>query len=223
MPNSESLQILQRKKESVSIGNVALYSGVIRALNVLDIRSVEDSATQYALAQAILDNIATHESGLIVRDIFPDLDFLDGAAAAITSREWRQPVSGAYASATGAASTAEIVYKTGTASKNDRKTIVLFGYGLANAGPARATSILNSVGAMYSRTDVKVIDVHQTQHLETADPQIILFRTPILAKKNDDMWIKFVPNASTPVAAGKFDQIIIYGKVVESVGQTAMG
>lgn len=229
MGSGQALEILQRQKDAVSLADVALYSGVIRALNVLDIRAVEDSATQYAVAQAILDNIATHESSLVIRDIFQDKDLLTGAGSAITRRQWRQPTidqANEYATGTSAEGDAVAYYTTGKNVDFERKVYVFYGYGLAGTGPARAGSKLKSVSWIWKRAQVKTIDIHQIQHLETADPQIILFRTPILLKARDNLRIEIIPNVDTQAGAApysKFDEIILYAKVVEAIGQTVVG
>ena len=229
MARGQSLEILQRQKDAVSLADVALYSGVIRALNVLDIRAVEDSATQYALAQAILNNIATHESSLVIRDIFPHLDLLTGAGAAITRVYWRQPPIeqlNEYATGTGVDADAIAIYTTGKNVDYERKCYVFYGYGLSRTGPARAGSKIKSPLWKWKRGQVKVIDIHQIEHLETADPQIILFRTPILLKASDALRIEVVPNEEAQSGAAPFskvDYIIPLAKVVESVGQTVVG
>ena len=134
MGSGQALEILQRQKDAVSLADVALYSGVIRALNVLDIRAVEDSATQYAVAQAILDNIATHESSLVIRDIFQDKDLLTGTGVAITRRQWRQPTieqANEYITGTSSEADATAVYTTGKNVDFERKVYVFYGYGLS--------------------------------------------------------------------------------------------
>lgn len=229
MGSGQALEILQRQKDAVSLADVALYSGVIRALNVLDIRAVEDSATQYAVAQAILDNIATHESSLVIRDIFQDKDLLTGTGAAITRRQWRQPTieqANEYITGTSSEADATAIYTTGKNVDFERKVYVFYGYGLAGTGPSRAIGKLKSVSWIWKRAQVKVIDVHQIQHLETADPQIILFRTPILLKARDNLRVEVIPNTETQAGTApfhKFDEIILYAKVVEAIGQTMVG
>ncbi|NOJ30275.1 MAG: hypothetical protein DA328_08930 [Nitrososphaeraceae archaeon] len=219
MVNGQSIQILQRKKESISIANIGHYSGIIVAINELDIRAVEDSAVGYAVAQALLDQIATHESGLIIRQLIPALDLLDASSAAITSHGWRQPVSGNYTGTNGA--TKETIYTTGVTSKNDRKTIVIYGYTVIS-GPARESAVLKSLEWIYNKGSVKIIDFHQIQLLESAKLQTGVFRTPILAKKNDDLKIEVIANTDAATSA-KFDQIILLGSVVEAVGANMMG
>ena len=229
MGSGQALEILQRQKDAVSLADVALYSGVIRALNVLDIRAVEDSATQYAVAQAILDNIATHESSLVIRDIFQDKDLLTGTGVTITRRQWRQPTieqANEYITGTSAEADQTAIYTTGKNVDFERKVYVFYGYGLAGTGPCRQVSKLKSVSWVWKRAQVKVIDVHQIQHLETADPQIILFRTPILLKARDNLRVEVIPTTEAQSGAApfiKFDEIILYAKVVEAIGQTMVG
>jgi hypothetical protein len=169
-----------------------------------------------------LDNIARHESGLVVRQIYADKDLLTGSGSAISSRQWRQPASGNYANATADEDDAEAIYTTGKNVDNERKVYVFYGYGLAGTGPQRATSALKSVSWVWKRGTVKVIDVHQIQELDAADPQIVLFATPILLKARDNLRVEVI--ADTSVAnASKIDSIVLMAKVIESIGQTMVG
>lgn len=216
---------LHARKEAVDIGRIGLQAGVYAGLTPLDIRSLEDTVVRYTVAQGLLDNLAQSESSLIVRDILPDKDLLDGQAvpAAIASRDWRQPVTGNYASATGLPSTKETIYMTSRLSNNDRKVISFYGLRLVGTGPFRASSILKINSLIWSRPGVKTIDIWHIQILETIDGQALFGRTPLMFKRGDDAQLEAVPNASVPVGASKFDQIAFLGKVVEASGNTMVG
>jgi hypothetical protein len=220
---TEAMMKLHARKEAVDIGRIGLQAGVYAGLTPLDIRSLEDTVVRYTVAQALLDNLAQSESSLIVRDILPDKDLLDAAGAVIVSRDWRQPVSGNYASATGAPATKETLYLTSRSSNNDRKVISFYGLRLVGTGPFRASSALKINSLIWSRPGVKTIDIWHIQILETIDGQALFGRTPLMFKRGDDAQLEAVPNASVPVGASKFDNIAFLGKVVEASGNTMVG
>lgn len=174
---TEAMMKLHARKEAVDIGRIGLQAGVYAGLTPLDIRSLEDTVvrvtrvlvtTRYTVAQALLDNLAQSESSLIVRDILPDKDLLDAAGAVIVSRDWRQPVSGNYANATGAPATKETLYLTSRLSNNDRKVISFYGLRLVGTGPFRASSALKINSLIWSRPGVKTIE---------ADNAVVIFGT----------------------------------------------
>ena len=214
---------LHARKEAIDIGRLGLQSGVHHGLTALDIRSLEDTVIRYAVAQAILDNINQTEGGLVVRDILVEKDLLDGAGTAITSRDWRQPVAGNFASATGAPATKEAVYTTGTNSRNDRKIYSFYGLQLVGVGPYRSSSVLKTNSIIWSRKDVKTIDIWPIETLDSSETNRLFGKTPLLFKRNDDLQIEMVPNAAVAVSSSKFERMAFLAKIVESHGSTVVG
>jgi len=219
--SNDAMLRLHSKKEQVDLGRAGLQSGVYAGVVDADVRSLEDTVMRYTIAQSILDNIAQTESQLVVRDIFPDKDLLDGSGAAITSRDWRQPVSGNYASATGTYASREVIYKTGRTSNNDRKIISIYGLKVIGVGTERLEGVVKINCIIFSRPDVKTIDQWHLQILDTL--QAVYGRTPLLFRRGDDMEIAVIPNAAHPVSSSKFDRILFLGKVVEPLGNTMTG
>ena len=182
LTHSTSAEILEREKKRVNIRNVGLISGVYHNLRSQDFRAIEESVNKYVVAQAKQDNLSNFDSGIVVRDIFPDMDLLDGDNEVITRRQWLQ-----YNNRAGRRCTlkkdAQTVYKTGRKSDNDRKVMCL--YGFENFGYNKVNSII------IKRADVRTIDIIDTSSLDR-DFGPILLKTPIMFKRSDDMNIEFI-------------------------------
>ena len=207
-----SLAILKRQKDNINLNRVGLMSGVYPQVTSPTLRAIQEAATKYAVAQAILDNIATVESSLAVRDLFPDIDLLDGRGKPITKREWIQYNNRANRKCNTPAD-AQAVYQTGKECNNERKVIIIWGF--ENLGYNKVNSII------MKRSQVKVIDVIDTSNLKFTDyftGRIRVLKTPILYKARDDARIEFI-----------FDNYVNYTQirplaiVVESLGQTMIG
>lgn len=214
---------LQAKKESIDVGRVGLFSGVYAMMTDIDVRALEDSVSRYVLAQALIDNISNTEGGLVCREILVDQDLLDGSGNAITSRDWRQPVSANYTTNTGAKASLTQIYTTSTASRNDRKVFGIYGLRLVGSGPGREHAVLTTNSWVWKRSDVKTIDIWPIQTLETIAQGAIYGKTPILFKRGDDMSVNVIPNARTAVSSAKFDQLCILCKVAEALGANVTG
>jgi len=220
---SEAMQKLQARKDAIDVLRVGLWSGVYPMMSEIDIRALEEEVSRFVLAQALIDNISNTEGGLVCRDILVDKDLLDGSGAAITSRDWRQPVSGNYTTATGASASAVSVYKTSRTSDNDRKTLAIWAIKFVGTGPSREHAILATNSIIWKRSDVKTIDIWPIQALETMSNALLCAKTPLLFKRGDDLNVLFVPNARMAVSSSKFDQIQIHAKVAEALGANVTG
>jgi hypothetical protein len=243
---SQAMINLQARKETIDTSKIGLMSGVYARMTDIDVRALEDAVSRFVAAQALIDNVANVEGSLVVRDIFPDLDLLDGYIninSPINSRDWRQPAQ--YSAATGSVANtnayynvsaqtspgtapgsvgnALIIYTTSRNSNNDRKVLGFYGIALVAVGPYRDYPTLNSNSIIFRRTSVKIIDQIPIQRLETELTMRLYFKTPVLYKRADDANILFVPNARTAVNASKFDQMELLGKCAEPLGSTVMG
>ena len=214
---------LQAKKESIDPGRLGLVSGTYTSITDLDIRALVDAVTRFVAAQALIDQISNVEGGLVVRDILPDKDLLQGDESAITSRDWRQPVTSNFTTATGTQASAVSVYKTSRTSNNDRKVISILGLRNVGSGPTRDQAVLSTNSLIFKRGDVKTIDIWHIQHLETQLNQAVFAITPLLFKRGDDLNILHVPNSRVAVSASKFDQLQYVGKVCEALGANMTG
>ena len=214
---------LQAKKEAIDVGRVGLFSGVYTMMTDIDVRALSDAVSRYVLAQALIDNISNTEGGLVCRDLLPDKDLLDGSGTAITSRDWRQPVTGNFTTATGASATAVSVYKTSRTSDNDRKVIGIFGIRLVGVGHSRQHAVLAHNSIIWKRSDVKTIDIWSTQAIECSPSGSLWGMTPLLFKRGDDLNVLFVPNSRMAVSASKYDMIQIVAKVAEALGANVTG
>ena len=207
-----SLAILQRQKGRVDLHRIGLMSGVYPSIASPTIRLIQESAIKYAVAQAILDNIATRESSLVVRDLFPDIDLLDGRGKPITNREWIQYNVRANRKCT-QPSDAQAVYTTGKECNNERKVIIIWGF--ENLGHNRVNCII------IKRSQVKTIDVIDSSNLKFTDyftGRIRVLKTPIMYKARDDARIEFIFDNYV-----NYTQIRPLGIVVEASGQTMLG
>lgn len=214
---------LQAMKETIDPGRLGLISGPYTSITELDVRAYIDAVIRYAAAQALIDQISNVQGGIVVRDIMPDKDLLDGSGTAITSRDWRQPVSSNYTTVTGAAASAVSVYTTSRTSNNDRKVLIICGLKNVGSGPSREAAILSTNSMILKRSDVKTIDIWQIECLETANNQEIYGIVPVIFKRGDDANILFVPNAKVPVSASKIDRLQIIGKIAEALGANVTG
>lgn len=205
-----AMSILRRQKESIRLQDVGLMSGTYKHLTDEDIRAVEDASRRYVAAQAILDNVATHESSLVIRDMFPDKDFLDIRDRSIDIRSWKVNV-GPIEDDTAAEFNKKIVFKTGKNCDNERKVYIIYGFQLL--GKENTT---NSI--VIKRANVKIIDIIQTYDLQKKGDKVILL-TPVLYQARDNAQIEFVFNN------GSNGQVEIrpLGFIAESVGQSMVG
>ena len=219
---TQQLIKLQNRKEALDIGAIGLISGIHPAITKPDIRAMDDQMTRFVTAQALIDNINSVEGGINVRGILVEKDLLNGAGTAITSRDWRQPYTSNYSSATGLPSTAESIYKTSRTSDNDRKVIGMFGIRFTLPSNRQSLALMiNSI--VIKRGDVKTIDVMPVQALEALEDGIALFKTPVLFKRNDDLHILHVPDARHAADASKVDYLEYVGLVAEALGSTMTG
>jgi len=211
------------RKDALDPNRLGLISGAYPAVTPVDVRAIADSVIRFTASQALIDNVNSTEGGIVVRDALPDKDLLDGSATAIASRDWRQPVTGNYTTATGAPASAVIVYQTGRNSDNDRKTMTVWAFRNVGSGPNREGAILTINSLIARRTDVRLIDILQVQQLETMPDQTLYLITPWLFRRSDNANFLVVPNARVPVSSSKFDQIEWKIKIAESLGSNVAG
>ena len=219
------MQILWQKKQTIDLGRVGHLSGLHPALTSLDMRTLHDTMSAFAVAQGMLQGIGggQTESALTVRTLIPSLDLTDATDTAITSSQWRQPVSGNYTTATAADADIATIYQTSRTSKNDQKVIIIYGLRAVGVGNTHSATCVKSVQWQFWRKGTKLIDRWYVEQLNSAAENFVAAVTPIMFKKDDLGEIKVVPDALTPVDANKFDRLQILGVVTEALGTNSMG
>lgn len=222
---SDAKALLKSTVKQLQLGDIGLVGGVTGALTTEQVRAVEELAIKVAVAQALIDNIASTPQGIAVRDILPDQDMRDGRAggdAAITRRDWVQPFSGGGVHVWLAAdiNTDTTVYKTSRNSNNDRKTYVFYGVKASNIGPADQTTTIGVASITFLRSNTKTVDIWQIEELDSSPLRAVYARTPIVFKKLDDGRINFF---AAPKGSGASENLILLGKVAEAINQTVTG
>lgn len=199
---------------------------------------------QYAIAQALLDNIGQAEDGLCVRNIYPHHDLLDGNGDQLETDEWVQPASGYNAETRlhpqpgqhrlGYATndTTIDLYSTNMRCNNHRKVYLLYGFKNMKyfsqpvregevistqaeiGGPAEV--FLTSLSIMRGR--VKLIDIPDLSQINEIG--YIFLQTPILYKRNDDMVIRGTTKHN---AQGNTDNLKLQCIIAEAIGANITG
>jgi hypothetical protein len=230
---SESqMQILWQKKQTVDLGRVGHLSGLHPSLTSLDLRTLHDTMSAFAIAQAMLQGIGggQTETAMTVRTLIPSLDLCDGtgaSAAVITSSQWRQPTTMAgtqnYATNTGADSDYISCYVTDKLAKNDQKVIIIYGLRAVGVGNTHQGTVVKSIQWQFWRKGTKLIDRWYVEQLNSAAENFVAAVTPVMFKKDDIGEIRIFPDQLTPVDANKFDRLQVLGVVAESLGVNTMG
>src|SRR6478609_5065673 len=227
---SESqMQILWQKKQTIDLGRVGHLSGLHPSLTSLDLRTLHDTMSAFAVAQAMLQGIGggQTETAITVRQLVPNLDLSDGANndQAIASSNWRQPISTSanYTTITGDDSSYTPVYTTSKTSKNDQKVVIIYGLRAVGVGNTHHGTVVKSVQWQFWRKGTKLIDRWYVEQLNSAAENFVAAVTPVMFKKDDSGEIRIFPDALTPADANKYDRLQILGVVAESLGVNTMG
>ncbi len=207
---------LQSTKDRIRFQRIGLQGGLFVGFTQIDIRSLEDAVVKYVAAQAIEDGLATTEEQLAIRDILVDQDFEDKNGNAIANRAWREPVSGAYNNT----ETDVTVFLTNKDVDNTQKVYCFYGIRATATGPGATSTALNISSIQFDRSNSKTIDIWEVEQIDTVPDRVGYARTPILFRKGDNAAIKFRPKSS---ASGGNDNLIILGKVAESLGKLVNG
>jgi len=161
------------------------------------------------VAMALVDNLAASERGLVLRYIMPQYDLSDQFGAGIRSADWLVPPNGGLFQSYHQ----QLVWLTNTStSRNDRKVYLLFGVGY---GP-NSSHVVQQV--VFKRSDIRTLSIISMSHL--AEGQLAPIDPPILMKRNDDLCIHV--NLPERDWRGRFDDIVVYGWVVEAMGTTRL-
>ncbi|MEM4323570.1 MAG: hypothetical protein QXO37_06910 [Candidatus Nitrosocaldaceae archaeon] len=201
---------------SQNIGNVRIISGSLAGLSEQDFARKEEAAIAAAIRKALTNNVADSPSGLVVRDIYPDKDLLDGNGNAISSRRWVQPVSGTWT--TGDSDV--VVYKTGANVKYDKKVYVIYGVKQVGVAPYKATGSFNTTSITINKGESKTIITADLQAAETDQHLTLRFANPVVFGTSEEMRILLRPK---PNVSGTTDTFMLLGKVIEAVGETVNG
>ena len=219
-----SLNALMSKISSVvdpsgGIRSTQLLSGVTSNHTIQDRVMLEEQSIKMGIAQALLDNLAPAPDGLIVRDIFPDLDLRQDSDTAIARRDWYQPASGTWTSAN--VNTDTVVYLTNNNVSNQKKVYVFYGVRATNTGPADATTTIGISSITFQRgSQTRVVDTWDVEAIDVNQDRTLIAYTPVLFKANDNQRIAFRPS---PKGSGTNDNIMLMGKVIERSGDTLTG
>lgn len=230
---SESqMAILWQKKQTIDLGRVGHLSGLHPSLTSLDLRTLHDTMSAFAVAQALLQGIGggQTENALSVRQVVPSFDFTNAAGTttddAIVSNMWRQPTAQAstanYTLATGIESATESIYFLSKNSKNDQKIVILYGLRAVGVGNQHSGTVARSLQWQFWRKGVKLIDRWYIEQLNSASENFVAAVTPIMFKKDDLGEIKVVADMTT-ADANKFDRLQVLGVCAEALGANSMG
>lgn len=222
------MQILWQKKQTIDLGRVGHLSGLHPSLTSLDLRTLHDTMSAFAVAQAMLQGIGggQTETAITVRQLVPNLDLTNGADdSAITLSNWRQPVSTAanYTTQLGDDATYVAVYTTSKQAKNDQKVIIIYGLRAVGVGNTHHGTVVKSVQWQFWRKGTKLIDRWYVEQLNSAAENFVAAVTPVMFKKDDSGEIRVFPDGITQVDANKFDRLQVLGVVAESLGVNTMG
>lgn len=140
----ESLRILDSKKDCIYPFNIGAVLDKIYPLlfkernnNYFPLSMQQYMNTlSYATAQAILDNISTHESGILIRHLDRRLDFTDYQGSVLNNSEWftmgMEHTTRAEFNLDEYTQRSDfknhVVYQTNRNSNNDRKVILIYGF-----------------------------------------------------------------------------------------------
>jgi hypothetical protein len=189
--------------------------GLTAQLTPNQISKLENYSVDVALFTAKQQQLAGTYRGMIVRDVIPALDFIDGNGATISGYNWKQPVSGGYTTQ-GATQT---IYKTSNDVRNQFKVYAFWGVRQINSGPSRVSGIVDTAAILWSNPNVTALyDIWQVEGLDqysemyTTNPLIYGNKEPLRV----DFWVK--GNSS-----GQNDNFQLLGKVIEPLGQTIQG
>lgn len=198
------------------MGKIGIQGGLFVGFTQIDVRALEDAVVKYVTAQAIEDALGTTEEQIAVRDIFPDLDFEDKNGNTITKREWVQPVSGAYNT-----ENADVdIYLTNKDVDNTLKIYCFYGVRATATGPGDTSTTLNISSITFDRSNSRTIDIWHIEQIDTVPDRVGYARTPILFRKGDNAKIKMRPKTG---ASGGTDNLILLGKIAESLGKHING
>ncbi len=222
------MQILWQKKQTIDLGRVGHLSGLHPSLTSLDLRTLHDTMSAFAVAQAMLQGIGggQTETAITVRQLVPNLDLTNGADdSQIALSNWRQPVNTAnnYTTMTGDDATYIPVYTTSKNAKNDQKVIIIYGLRAVGVGNTHHGTVVKSVQWQFWRKGTKLIDRWYIEQLNSAAENFVAAVTPVMFKKDDSGEIRVFPDGITQVDANKYDRLQVLGVVAESLGVNTMG
>lgn len=198
------------------VSQVKIKSGAFEITTEPDEKLIEQTAINEAVRRAIQDNIVPSPDRLVIRDLLPDKDLLDGNGNKIVAREWREPVSGTYGT-----SNADVrIFQTGEASNYNKKVIVIYGAKQVGTSLYKTSGSLSAAAVTFEKGTSKVISIIDLQRLETSSTLRVMFPNPVIYGKGETATIKFWAKNT---ASGGFDNIMLLGKVIEPVGENVNG
>lgn len=231
--SENQMQILWSKKQTIDLGRAGQLSGLHPALTSLDLRTLHDTMSAFAIAQALLQGIGggQTENALAVRQLLPkDFSYsVSNVDTQIVSQAWRQPpleattdnYTGGTTGSDTSIETADI-YNTTKASGNDQKIIIIYGLRAVGVGNQHSGTAVRSIQWQFWRKGVKLIDRWYIEQLNSAMENFVCGITPIMYKKDDIAAIRIVSDTTT-ADANKFDRLQVLGVTCLALGQETQG
>jgi hypothetical protein len=112
------------------------------------------------------------------------------------------------------------IYTTNKDVDNTLKVYCFYGIRGTGRGPGDTASVLDISSIQFDRSNSKTIDIWQVEQIDTVPDRVGYARTPILFRKGDNASIKFRPKNGI---SGNTDNLILLGKVAESLGKLVNG
>lgn len=188
--NTESQMKLDARARIISLNRIG-HLGVSKPRYISADRLAR--YVKYAVAEAILGNIAHTEEGLCARDFIPTVDFLDIAYERIRSDVCFQIIPQEWS----------IIYQTGRNSNNDSKVYFLYGVKNLSTNKTHMTGIQIRIG------NIKTIELQDMSQIDEYGS--MFFQRPILFRRCDDMVVLMRGN-------GEIEKLKLLGFVVETIG-----
>lgn len=189
------------------------YGGLHAPYRTEDLITLEMQSVNAAVNLAKQVNIANETEHLVVRDILPDRDFMDGNGNTISGRGWRQPWSGWYEST----ETDVKMYQINRNVDYHNKCYVFWGLRYVSRGPGDPNGVTDAASLTW-KDSVNTYDIWDTEGLDV-HREMYAFK-PILVKNYVEYSIYVRPKLES---SGNFDNIQILGKVCEKAGDNLMG
>jgi len=212
--NTSTVKSFDAIASSSALLKVGMVGGVRVDYTKSDVTRLEQRAIELGITRAYNDKISSSMNGLIVRDIIPNLDFVDQNGSGI-NRRWRWPASGGYTNA----ETNLTVWQTNQSVNNDKKVYVFYGARQVDPGTGRTGTNTNTTTVEFDFSSY-IVDIWTLDHIDSSQDTTVLANTPIVFGKSQNMIMKVYPKTT---GSGSFDCIMLLGKVIEPRGNTLQG
>lgn len=176
--------------------------------NIKNAQYIEQTTVDTMVKLAERRNITKSTKDIAIRDILPDVDFIDGNENTISGRAWRQPWSGHYE----AVDSDVLTYKIDRTVNYHNKMYGFWGIRTVDDGIYNA---VNSTSITW-KDSVNTYDIWNVEGL-SKNSEMFTF-APIIVQNYVEFSIYVRPKAS-----GVFDNYQFLGKVLEPRGENIIG